>query len=82
MKFISKTLILSKTFDTMETADEWLDAMVKEYDEFEEIGCTIKGGNGDYTATIELFSHDTELDTSGPVLVYEGSREPDLFDAG
>lgn len=80
MKFITKTLIISKWFGSMEEADQWLDKMVEEYDEYEDVGCTIKGGDGGYTAEINLFYQETELNGTG--IIPEGSREPDLFDAG
>lgn len=77
---VFKSIALTKDFFSLEEADTWIDEIIKEFDEFNDVYTSINGnGLGVYTANI---SFTQEYQTDGTSLVRQDSGEPDLFDAG
>lgn len=78
---VFREVSLSMDFTTLESADDWIDAMIEEYeDDYDSVYTNIRGEYGTYTAKVS-FSLNTWDDPDGTSLVSESDREPDLFNA-
>jgi hypothetical protein len=65
-------------FDTLSSADDWLDAMIDEYsEEYDDVKTKITGGGGAYTAEVKFFGSTKDGYTKP---VSKSDREPDLFE--
>lgn len=77
MMYRNHIVSFTMEFSAQASADDWLDAMIEEYDgEYDFVSTSISGGTGEYIATITFTGSNLDGPTS---IVSEGSGEPDLF---